>query len=118
MQGMQFIAPDGSKKFKTGTSKKGNYSAIGRPKDQTLLLCEGYATGASLHECAGHAAAVCFDSGNMIYVAEALRKKYPDHKLVMCGDNDDSGVGQKAAQAAALAVGGLVALPPEGNHGL
>ena len=118
IQGIQFIAPDGSKKFKTGTSKKGNYFAIGKPKENTLLLCEGYATGASLHECTDHAVAVCFDAGNMIHVAKALRKKLPDYTLIMCGDNDVSGVGQKAAQEAALAVGGLVALPPEGNHGL
>ena len=112
IQGMQFIQPDGSKKFKTGTAKKGNYFAIGRPKDKTLLLCEGYATGASLHECTGHAVGVCFDAGNLKHVALVLLKKYPDFKLIICGDNDESGTGQKAAHEASLAVGGIVALPP------
>ena len=112
IQGIQFIAPDGSKKFKTGTSKKGNYFAIGKPKDKTLLLCEGYATGGSLHECTGHAVAVCFDAGNLVHVAEALRKKYPDFKLVICGDHDESGVGQKAARLAVVAASVLVVFPP------
>lgn len=112
LQGMQFILPDGSKKFKTGTSKKGNYFPIGKPKDRTLLLCEGYATGASIHKSTGHAVAVCFDAGNLKSVAEILKRKYPDHLLKVCGDNDGSGVGQKAAQEAALAVGGVVAIPP------
>ena len=111
-QGMQFISPDGSKKFKTGTGKKGNYFAIGKPKDRILLLCEGYATGASIQKCTGHAVAVCFDAGNLRPVAEILKKKYPDHILKICGDNDGSGVGQMAAQEAALAVGGVVAIPP------
>ena len=111
-QGMQFILPDGSKKFKTGTGKKGNYFAIGKPKDRILLLCEGYATGASIHKCTGYAVAVCFDAGNLRPVAEILKKKYPDHLFKICGDNDGSGVGQMAAQEAALAVGGMVAIPP------
>ena len=113
LHGLQFIQPDGSKKFKTGTAKQGNYFAIGRPKDNTLLLAEGYATGASLHEATGHAVAVCFDAGNLKAVAEALRKKYPEFRLIICADNDESGIGQTKADEAALAVGGVVAMPPE-----
>jgi phage/plasmid primase-like uncharacterized protein len=112
LQGMQLIFPDGSKKFKTGTAKRGNYFAIGKPEGKILLLCEGYATGASIHECTGHAVAVCFDAGNLKYVVEVLKKKYSDHLFIVCGDNDVSGVGQKAAHEAAAAVGGVCAIPP------
>jgi phage/plasmid primase-like uncharacterized protein len=112
IQGMQFILPDGSKKFKTGTTKKGNYFSIGKPRNKTLFLCEGYATGASIHQCTGHAVAVCFDAGNLKHAAELLKQKYPDLSLKICADNDESGVGQKAAHEAALAVGGVVARPP------
>ena len=111
IQGIQFIARDGSKLFKTGTSKKGNYFAIGKPKDQTLLLSEGYATGASLHEATGHAVAVAFDAGNLLSVAKNLRNKFPKIKIVICADNDESGIGQEKAKEAALAVGGVVAIP-------
>ena len=74
LHGMQFIQPDGIKKFKTGTQKQGNYFAIGKPKNKTLLLCEGYGDGASLHECTDHAVAVCFDAGNLKPVAENIQK--------------------------------------------
>ena len=112
LQGVQFIFPDGSKKFKTGTAKRGNYFAIGKPEGKILVLCEGYATGASIHECTGHAVAVCFDAGNLKYVVEVLKKKYSDHLFIVCGDNDGSGVGQKAAHEAAATVGGVCAIPP------
>jgi putative DNA primase/helicase len=91
IQGIQFIQPDGSKTFKTGTAKQGNYFPIGKPKENTLLICEGYATGASLHEATGHAVAVAFDAGNLKPVAEALRLKYPALRLIICADNDQWG---------------------------
>jgi putative DNA primase/helicase len=113
LQGAQFIGPDGTKKFKTGTDKKGRYFSIGQPKDKTLIICEGYATGASLHECTGHAVAIAFDAGNLQPVAEALRKKFQDIRLIVCADNDQSGVGQEKANAAAAVVGGVVVMPPD-----
>jgi len=48
MHGLQFIMPDGSKRFKTGTAITGFYHAIGQAKDR-ILIAEGYATGATLH---------------------------------------------------------------------
>ncbi|GAB6193133.1 AAA family ATPase [Desulfocastanea catecholica] len=113
IQGMQFIPTDGSKKFKTGSAKQGNYYSIGKPQENTLLVCEGYATGASLHESTGHAVAVAFDAGNLKPVAENLRKKFPDMKLIICADNDGSGVGRHKADEAAAAVDGMVATPPD-----
>ncbi|MBW4057080.1 MAG: DUF3987 domain-containing protein, partial [Proteobacteria bacterium] len=74
-----------------GTAKQGNYFPIGKPKENTLLICEGYATGASLHEATGHAVAVAFDAGNLKLVAEALRIKYPALRLIICADNDQWG---------------------------
>lgn len=113
IHGLQFISPNGQKKFKPGTAKQGHYFSIGRPKENTLLACEGYATGASLHEATGHAVAVCFDAGNLKPVAEVLRKKYPEYRLIVCADNDQSGVGQEKAESAAAAVGGVVVIPPD-----
>ena len=111
--GLQFISPDGTKRFKTGTAKKGNYNPIGQIKDNILLICEGYGTGASLHEATGHAVAVAFDAGNLLHVAKNLRNKFPEMKIVVCADHDASGVGQKNAKEAALAVGGVVVKPPD-----
>jgi len=112
LHGLQFIQEDGSKKFLYGTAKKGCYLSIGRITD-TLLICEGYATGASLHECTGLAVAVSFDAGNLEPAAMKLRAKFPTIKIIICADNDDIGI-DKAIKASD-SVNGLVVYPPK--HG-
>ena len=47
-----------------------------KPKGGKLIVCEGYATGASLHDATGEAVAVAFNSGNLEAVALDLRAKY------------------------------------------
>jgi putative DNA primase/helicase len=113
IHGMQFIGTNGDKKFKVGTAKQGHYYPIGKPKDKTLLVCEGYATGASLHEATGYGVAIAFDAGNLKPVAEALRQKYPDYRLIVCADNDqwsDINTGVIKATEAALAVAGMLTI--------
>nr|MBL8457117.1 toprim domain-containing protein [Zoogloeaceae bacterium] len=118
---LQFIGPDGAKRFLTGGRIRGGYYAIGRP-DDALLLAEGYATAATLHQATGHAVAVCFNCGNLVAVARALRAKFPRLRLVVCAD-DDTGTpgnpGLTAAREAARAIGGVVAVPNFGGvvHG-
>jgi len=113
IHGIQFIEPNGEKKFKLGTTKQGHYFPIGKPKEKTLLVCEGYATGASLHEATGQAVAVAFDAGNLKPVAVALRQKYPDYRVIICADNDqwgDNNTGVIKATKAAHAVAGLLTI--------
>ena len=110
---LQFILPDGSKRFLTGGRISGCYCSIGRVGD-TMLLCEGFATGATLHQATGHATAACFSAGNMLAVAKVLRGKFPQLRLVLCADNDahtPGNPGLTKARQAALAVGGLLAFP-------
>lgn len=110
---LQFIGPDGGKRFLTGGRITGCYYAIGRP-DDALLLAEGYATAATLHQATGRAVAVCFNCGNLVAVARALRAKFPRLRLLICADNDvatPGNPGLSAAHAAAKAVGGRVAFP-------
>ena len=109
---LQRITPDGQKKFLPGGRVKGCYHAIGKPGG-VLCIAEGFATGASVHEATGHAVAVSFSAGNLREVSEALRAKFPEAHIVVCGDNDKSGTGQRAALEAARAVDGLVALPAQ-----
>lgn len=112
---VQMIEPDGTKRFAPGGRTKGAYYPIGKP-DKLLCITEGYATGATVHEATGHAVAVAFSAGNLRAVAEALRARFPELRIVIAGDNDKSGVGQSAALDAARTVDGLVAIPPkEGN---
>lgn len=110
---LQFISPDGTKRFLTGGRIRGCYCPIGRP-DDALLLAEGYATAATLHQATGHAVAVCFNCGNLLAVARALRAKYPRLQLVVCADDDRATPGNPgltAARTAAAAVAGVVAVP-------
>lgn len=114
IHGLQFISPDGSKKFKTGTNKAGHLYKIGKSKDKTVLICEGYATGASLHQATGHAVVIAFDAGNLKPVAEVIRAKCPDYKIIICADDDhttEGNPGLTKATEAARAVGGLLAVP-------
>jgi putative DNA primase/helicase len=113
LHSLQTIAPDGDKRFMPGGRVKGCYHAIGKP-DGVLIVCEGYATGASIHEATGDAVAVAFNAGNLEAVALALRAKYPALKIIVAADDDhltDGNPGMSKATAAALAVGGLVAVP-------
>lgn len=113
LHSLQTIAPDGDKRFMPGGRVKGCYHSIGKPAG-VLIVCEGYATGASIHEATGHAVAVAFNAGNLEPVALALRAKYPDLKIIIAADDDhltDANPGMTKAHAAALAVGGLVAVP-------
>ncbi|MBK7275106.1 MAG: DUF927 domain-containing protein [Betaproteobacteria bacterium] len=78
-----------------------------------LLLAEGYATAASLHEATGRPVCVAFDAGNLAPVARVLRGRFPDALIVVCGDDDrdtEARTGrnpgrEKATEAAKLARG-------------
>ena len=114
---LQFITPDGTKRFLTGGRKRGCYYAIGTPVD-SLCICEGYATAASIYEATGHATASAFDAGNLEPVARALRGKFPRLRLIICADNDTETVGNpglRYAEAAARAVRGFLAVPSFGE---
>jgi putative DNA primase/helicase len=103
-------------------------TAADRPARPVVLVAEGYATAATLHEATGYPAAVAFDAGNLLHVARALRQLHPLALLVVCGDDDSdtaaktaNGInpGRVKATEAARAVGGVVVfpegLPPGGS---
>ncbi len=65
-------------------------------------LCEGYATGLSIQAALAelHQQArvwVCFSAANLTYVAQ-----YVPRPAFVFADNDENGVGEKAAQATGL----------------
>ncbi|MGY6278312.1 toprim domain-containing protein [Methylomonas sp. MgM2] len=111
---LQFISADGDKRFLAGGKKKGCFSVIGNSTDiERLLICEGWATGASLHEELGVFVMVAMDAGNLEPVAQTARRLFPQAEIIIAGDNDESGTGQTAAHKAALAVGGKALIPPQ-----
>lgn len=110
---VQFIHPDGSKIYLKGGDKRGHYHLIGEVKDR-IIVVEGYATGATIHEATGEAVAVAFDAGNLAPVARAIREKYPHAHIVLAADDDyrtEGNPGRTKAQAAADEVDGVVVLP-------
>jgi len=114
---LQFIEADGAKRFLPSGKIKGGFMGIGMADVAAsdpgkILMCEGFATGASLHDWFRQPVIIAFNAGNLKQVASRIRALYPSHELIICGDNDESGTGQKAARAAALAVGGKYLLPP------
>ena len=110
---LQTITPDGTKMCVSGGRVKGCYFGIGKPNG-ALIVCEGFATGASIYECTGHAVAVAFNAGNLEPVAVALRTKYPVLKVIIAADDDHQTPGNPGltkATAAAKAAAGVLAVP-------
>ena len=113
LHSLQAIGPEGDKRFQLDGRIKGCYFAIGKPKG-LLIVCEGFATGASIHEASGHAVACAMNAGNLLEVAQALHRKYPQLRLMLAADDDwktDGNPGLTKAREAAQAVGALLALP-------
>jgi putative DNA primase/helicase len=112
---LQRIAPDGGKRFLFGGRIKGTYSPLGIIQPGAVLcICEGWATGASLHQHGGYAVAAAMNAGNLMPAAMGLRSRYPAQPIVVAGDDDrltEGNPGRAAANAAAAAVGGEVAFP-------
>ena len=112
---VQFIAPDGEKRFLSGGQKKACFWWLGK-KTSTILIAEGFATAASLYESTGNQVFIAYDAGNLIHVARIVRAKNPTAEIIIAGDNDVSGTGQTAARTAALAINGKYILPPTVGH--
>ena len=113
LHSLQTITAEGDKRFHLGGRVKACYHSIGKPNG-LLIVCEGFATGASIHEATGHAVAVAFNAGNLDAVALALRTKYADIKIIVAADDDhltNGNPGMTKAKAAAQSVGALVAVP-------
>jgi putative DNA primase/helicase len=129
IQSLQAIFPskilgkgDGArdKDFLKGGAKLGLFHAIGRPQmvdgRPVMVVCEGFATGASIHEATGHLVLVTFDTSNLLPVADAIRESKPDSLIVVAADNDRwttmpiANPGKHFAARAALASNGVVAM--------
>ncbi|HUX79304.1 MAG TPA: AAA family ATPase [Alphaproteobacteria bacterium] len=86
---LQWISPDGTKRFLTGGRKKGCFHPIGVLENgKPIIVTEGYATGASIHMATQQPAVIAFDAGNLEPVIEKLKKDYPKSPLLIAGDED------------------------------
>lgn len=116
LTGLQFIQPDGQKRFITGTRKAGSWCVLKPegipPADwQVILIAEGWATAASLHTATGHPVFIAFDCGNLPAVARYIRQQFPAARLLFCADDDAHGKGQHHARLAAHLTNGMAIIP-------
>ncbi|ATI15716.1 putative DNA primase/helicase [Bordetella phage vB_BbrM_PHB04] len=108
--------------YLTDGDKEGHFWVIGRPLEhegkQVIVICEGYATGASIHEATGHAVIIAFDAPNLLPVAKVWRARFPDAIIIIAADNDQWTLkpvvnpGLTRARECEKEVGALVAFPP------
>jgi phage/plasmid primase-like uncharacterized protein len=113
IRGVQSIPPQGKKRYLKGVAVDGVFHVI-EGDISTVYLCEGYATGASIHMATGAAVAVCFDTGNLPKAALNIREVFPKAKLIVAADDDrwsDRNSGITSANKAAQLVGADVVSP-------
>lgn len=87
----QRITATGKKLMAGQTPKRGGFYPIGLWEynaTKRVILCEGYATGASIYEATQDVVLVCFDIGNIRAVCEQLRSEYPDVEVIIAADFD------------------------------
>lgn len=109
LSSLQFIGPDGSKKFLPG-GKAGGATWRIAGADTTTYVCEGVATAASIYEATGCTVVIAYSAGNLTAAAQTATGR-----VVVVADNDPSGTGLREATRAAEAVGGRVVMPPAGD---
>ncbi|MEQ1638807.1 MAG: toprim domain-containing protein [Methylococcales bacterium] len=101
-----------NKDFLPGGRTAGLFCPIGQ-KTPTVCICEGLATAISVNDITNFRTYAAFSAANLEAIALLVKKHRPQARIIVCGDNDASGVGQKYAEQAAEAVNGLVCWPPE-----
>lgn len=84
---LQFIKPDGSKRFLTGGKMKGAYCFF-EGNEGTVYIAEGFSTAASVHEATSHITYIAFNAGNLYEVASMVKEKRPDARIIIAGDDD------------------------------
>jgi putative DNA primase/helicase len=117
LSSLQFIAGDGGKMFLSGGCMSGGFFLIGGGDMTRIVLAEGYATAATIHESTGLPVFVGFNASNLPKVAQAIRSKHRDADLIIAADDDIKTVGNpglKAAHEAAKVAGGRVVVPAFG----
>ena len=76
-----------------------------------VLITEGIADAISCYEATDYPVLAAISKSQLLKAAKAVKAKYPHNLIVICGDNDADGGGQRAAIEAAQAVNGVVVIP-------
>jgi len=105
-KGTQRIFKDGFKPYADGCDKRGAFHIMdGEPiiDKEGIILAEGYATAASIHDCIGsdykflmtdkinynfYHIIMAIDCYNLLPVAKAIKSQYPNVTIIIAADND------------------------------
>lgn len=112
--GAQRILPNGSKFFLTGQLTSGCFHVMGDPEESFVYLAEGFATAAAIRQATGKTVFVCFNADNLKKVARAIRAKWVNRTMIICGDDDrftEGNPGRTKAEEAAKSCIGKVIYP-------
>ncbi len=104
---VQSIAPDGGKLFHAGAPVAGGTLTIGEATDGPIVICEGFATGATVQAATGHLVVIGFSIGLLVRTAELVASRYPGRRIIIAADSN----GLATAQEAADKVAGQVVRP-------
>ena len=86
----QTITETGEKKLMYGGRMKGCAFAI-KGKASPVYVCEGYATGATVHEATGCSVLVAVCASNIGPVVDSVLLRHNDTQVIIAADNDHSG---------------------------
>jgi len=113
----QTITAQGEKRLMKGSAKRGAYYAVSAlEQPQSVVIAEGLATALTCQLIQPDALTVAaIDAGNLLPVSQVMRRHYPDVQIIIAADNDikpgEPNTGKEAAEKAAKAVSGWMALP-------
>jgi hypothetical protein len=89
IQGLQFINPNGSKRFLKGVSTEGLFHMLAEPINGELVgLAESYSTAATCYELTGVPTVCAFSCGNLSAVTQTILNLFPASHIVIFADND------------------------------
>lgn len=105
------------KDYLPGGARRGSFHLVGgKPvgAQAVIVVCEGYSTGASIHQATGYPVAVAFDAGNLVTVARDMRQLFGSVTIVIAADDDQwnkDNTGIHHARQAASAASAIIAVP-------
>ncbi len=110
---LQFIAPDGTKRFLKGGRVQGLFWVRPGSSHGGTCIGEGVATMAAIADATGRTVVAAFSASNLLPVATAIADRYPGMDITICADNDQHlahNIGLEAAKRAAAAVDAWLAV--------
>ena len=115
LRSLQYIDNGGGKLFQMGAQVAGCFWWLGTLDEPgAVYVAEGFAKAALIHEATHRPCFIAFSAHNMPSVALSVREMIgAARELVVVGDNDESGVGQKYAADAAAKASARLVIPPE-----